>query len=414
MHNRTLENIINKRISFRKFLVITVYFKSKEKISDTVFLFEKKGSRLEITKETEEFISERNKLTLKEMKGLPLYIHFSGAGVMTREAQNHITNDSIQNFMPGFQAKDYIVQVNNLQNENSIINITRKDQVALFLDKLKKIDVYPAGIFLSLYPIVPLAGNFGKTDNKKIDLGDHCLLIDNGVVTGVGKGIPSDSILFMEQKRDLKTTYALSCAIKASISPYSHISNIDALSEGYSNAAYSTIGNQFLKYGLAVLFLVLFINYLCFDHLQKKHNTLTLQIETRENMLESLSLLKIDLNNKMTFISENGLKNSIHPSYISDQIGILVPEGINLTEMTINPLQRKIKANESIHFNNGKLEIKGLSKSVESYREFISNVEKAKWCEEISYQDYSYEPGNKTAQIQLHIIIKTGSNDFVK
>ena len=76
--------------------------------------------------------------------------------------------------------------------------------------------------------------------------------------------------------------------------------------------------------------------------------------------------------------------------------------------MTINPLQRKIKANESIHFNNGKLEIKGLSKSVESYWEFISNVEKAKWCEEISYQDYSYEPGNKTAQIQLHIIIKTG------
>ena len=169
MHNRTLENIINKRISFRKFLVITVYFKSKEKIFRYSFPYlKRKGSRLEITKETEEFISERNKLTLKEMKGLPLYIHFSGAGVMTREAQNHITNDSIQNFMPGFQAKDYIVQVNNLQNENSIINITRKDQVALFLDKLKKIDVYPpAGIFLSLYPIVPLAGNFGKTDNKK-------------------------------------------------------------------------------------------------------------------------------------------------------------------------------------------------------------------------------------------------------
>ena len=395
---------IRKNIRFKKFIILCINFNSKSNFSSTLFLIEKNKSNLSIEDRIESFIENGDTTRIQSLKGVPVFIHVSGAGVVTKEHSEHLSNNNVQKALQNFNLNDFIVQINNLENNKSILTVIRKDQIDTLLKKNDLNDLCFSGIFMGISPVIALCNNFGEK-NDTIDFGETSLLIQNGQATGIAKGSgKNDYIFFMDQKRDVQSIFALCCAIHVSLSPLGQTQSLQQFIDGSYEAIYSKYSKLLIKIGLAVIFTLLLVNYFCFDSLFTKQNNQALQISTRENMLSQLSEIQTQLNNKQNFILITSLEQSGFSSYYSDQIGINTTEGIKLTKLCINPLQKKIKTNEILEFKNDVIQIEGKAESVSSYREFLSNIERCKWCKRISFQNYHYEPGSKSADFVLEII----------
>ncbi|WP_163325481.1 hypothetical protein [Draconibacterium mangrovi] len=395
---------IRKNVKFKKFIILCLNLKGKSNFSSTLFLIEKSRSNLNIEDRIDGFIENRDTTRIQSLKGLPVFIHVSGAGVVTKELSEHLSYNNVQKVLPNFNLNDFIVQIDNLENNKSILTVIRKDQIDILLKKTNLNDLCFSGIFMGVSPVIALCNNF-EEKNDTIDFGETSLIIHDGKASGIAKGSEkNDSIFFMDEKRDIQTIFALSCAIHVSLSPLSYTHSFQHFINGSSESIYSKYSKQFIKTGLAVIFALLLINYFCFDFLFTKQNNQALQISTRENMLSQLSDIQTKLKNKQNFILITSLEQSGFSSYYSDQIGLNTTEGIKLTKLCINPLQKKIKTNEILEFKNDVIQLEGKAESVSSYREFLSNIERSKWCEKISFQDYHYEPGSKSADFVLEII----------
>ncbi|MBN2777698.1 MAG: hypothetical protein JXR36_08650 [Bacteroidales bacterium] len=395
---------IRKNVKFKKFIILCLNLKGKSNFSSTLFLIEKSRSNLNIEDRIDGFIENRDTTRIQSLNGLPVFIHVSGAGVVTKEYSEHLSYNNVQKALPNFNLNDFIVQIDNLENNKSILTVIRKDQIEILLKKADLSELCFSGMFMEVSPVIALCNNFGEKDDI-IDFGETSLLIQNGKASGIAKGSgKNDSIFFMDEKRDIQTIFALSCAIHVSLAPLNYTHSFQQFINGSSEAIYSNYSKLFIKTGLAVILVLLLVNYFCFDSLFTKQNNQALQISTRENMLSQLAEIQTKLNNKQNFILITSLEQSGFSSYYSDQIGLNTTEGIKLTKLCINPLQKKIKTNEILEFKNDVIQLEGKAGSVSSYREFLSNIEHSKWCEKISFQDYHYEPGSKSADFVLEII----------
>nr|WP_319511367.1 hypothetical protein [uncultured Draconibacterium sp.] len=397
-------SVIRKNVKFKKFIILCLNFKGKSYFSSTLFLIEKSRSNLNIENKIDSFIENCDTARIQTLKGLPVFIHVSGSGVVTKEHPEHLSYNKVQKALPNFNLNDFIVQIDNLGNNKSILTVARKDQIDILLKKVDLNDFCFSGIFMGVSPVIALCNNFKEKDDT-IDFGETSLLIQDGKASGIAKGLgKSDSRFFMDEKRDVQTIFALCCAIHVSLSPLNYTHSFQQFINGSSEAIYSKYSKQLIKTGLAIILVLLLVNYFCFDYLYTKQNNQALQISTRENMLSQLSDIQTKLKNKQNFILITSLEQSGFSSYYSDQIGLNTTDGIKLTKLCINPIQKKIKTNEILEFKNNVIELEGKAESVTSYREFLSNIERSKWCEKISFQDYHYEPGSKSAEFVLEII----------
>ena len=103
-----------------------------------------------------------------------------------------------------------------------------------------------------------------------------------------------------------------------------------------------------LKAGIVFLFLVLLLNFLLFNYYHTQNNELVAEVQLNESYKSQLVKLQTQIDQKEKVIAN---LNSVFQSKVSlylDELVMLIPSSITLTDIKHQPLTARIKKGKQI------------------------------------------------------------------
>lgn len=156
--------------------------------------------------------------------------------------------------------------------------------------------------------------------------------------------------------------------------------------------------------GLFVLFALLLINFLIFSHYHSENETLLSRAGVRSDVFLDRQQLEQDVKAKEELVHKLGWNKGYPYAYLCDQIGQMVPKGIKLEQIQMNPLSEleagKIKGNTS---DNSSIRIKGQASNVYVINEWMYALKDRAWVKQVQLEKYTTDDKKQVQVFTIHI-----------
>lgn len=156
---------------------------------------------------------------------------------------------------------------------------------------------------------------------------------------------------------------------------------------------------------LIVIFSVLLINFLLFDHYNKKLDSLSREVEQNSLVLSQMENLKEQIKFKENFVKNNSTGNTRF-SYYADIIAGLLPQNIVLISLDMQSLKKRIKKGHEANFEKNRIIIKGYTKNSRTLNDWIKALQQEDWIEDTEIIEYNREASNMSGEFELGIDVK--------
>jgi hypothetical protein len=339
-------------------------------------------------------------------KNKAISIVINDDSVITKKisAKENSTQKLVHLAFPNIKFEDFYYDVLS-QNNNHFISIIRKtnlDQLLLsFSSNGIKIVHVTLGCLIS-----PTIAEF--IDDNTIFL-SNCSV--NKVATALHDIQKSEDFkdleynvngLEIKSKELLSFSAALNLILKNNLLDSSYNKLKEQLVKNYHETIYT---NVFPKLSFGLLFIILLINFLFFNHYYNAVNTLRETTGVLETSKSSVIQLKEKVL-KTEQLVEDVLKSaSSKSSFYADAIINDLPESILLTELNYQPLTKRIKEDKPIELKENLIIISGDSKDSNGFSQWISNLETIDWISSVEILNYD-ETDNSFADFSIELLIK--------
>lgn len=163
---------------------------------------------------------------------------------------------------------------------------------------------------------------------------------------------------------------------------------------------------RFLLLGSALTLLIaLLISFLMWTDYDAKNKVLATATVSYDDQLKLLEDLKSVHKGKTEFLEVNGAGIS-NFSKMADEIAAEVPSGLSLQELSIYPLERKLKKQNLVRFHRNEIFIQGETRDYKRFQNWFNTVKSFDWVEDIDVVGYQEIDSRHQAEFSLNIIIK--------
>jgi hypothetical protein len=157
---------------------------------------------------------------------------------------------------------------------------------------------------------------------------------------------------------------------------------------------------------LAVLFFILVVNFLLFDHFTKKYNQQASVVEENQSAVRKADSLNELILQREQFLKQSSGTGNRKSSFIIDRIGASMPAGINLTEITVHPiLFKEDETNKEPVYQPHIVRVCAMVKESSALNRWIKQLEGLEWVESVAFSNY-HEKEEQNAGVTLEITIK--------
>lgn len=373
-------------------------------------ILKKEKNRLNIEK-TETQLDSFELLKSKIKRKLPIVIVITGKGIIFRKAAitpgvNNI--EILRKLLPNAVPGDFYTCKSEIYNGQAFISVIRSELAEKILKIFNDHKLFVVGLYIG--PLI---------SESVLEIADslpEIMNLSNYKITIKNRKIETCII----QQTDKEEFYKIGDESVSSFTILSLSSGIKYLSNEKYNSftEISTVNNNITEYKafrsfrvlgagfLGLFFVILLINYLLFDFYNSKSDELSSRLTDYQGFLNNYNVLKKDLEDKKSMLTETGMLLPSKKSFFVDRIAADIPEGINLTELIINPIVRKQSEINKIDFIKNKINIKGYTIKSTLLNEWIKKLKKYEWIREVKEFTYSSEdqfinkPGAFTIEIE--------------
>jgi hypothetical protein len=144
---------------------------------------------------------------------------------------------------------------------------------------------------------------------------------------------------------------------------------------------------KFKKNGVLLLgffFLLLMLNFLIFSVYNSDNEELVSKAGKQSYVFESSQKLQEEVKAKEDLVKKLGWNKGYSYAYLCDQIGVTLPKGIVLDELTINSLKA------------GSMRIKGQTKSVYNVNDWMYELKQKSWVKDVQLEKYGADDQRET------------------
>lgn len=349
------------------------------------------------------------KLSKENTKKLPVYFTIGGKGVIHKKvkAEENTKNQELLNqVLPNASIKDFYLQKSKIEGFEYWISVVRKDVLDNLIIKIKGANLF--GVQLFLGPFV-LENSIQLLDKITVLTTSHELLIENNNI------IQLDSLGSVSngEEYNIEGEIINSHELIAFGSALNHFLPVIKLSpifcdqirefeEEYLNK------NKLVSIGFAIVaffFLVVMVNLMVANNLESTHNQLQYQVNSKKKYVLELAQLKEELKIKEQFIQGSGVARASKISYYTDQIALSVSKAIQLNQLFVNPLAKRINKAEDINFNFNSIKITGtVSRSIE-LNNWIKELKQYEWIAEINIISFIQDNFKTAGEFELEVKI---------
>ncbi len=349
--------------------------------------------------------------TLKKenLKNVPLNISIGGKGIIHKKVKTgeHTNQQELINqVLPNATLKDFYLQQVNINNNEAWVSIIRKDVLDDLIVEIKKYQLFGVQIYLG--PFV-LNNCLALIKTTSLITTTHELIINNNQIVqldSLGSVASGEEYNIEGQIVNSHELLAFGSALSHFIPNQQLIpfncNEVTMLHQEYLNKKkYLVIGLSLVVFFFVVAVTNMFVNI----HYQSVNNDFQYEINSNQKFVEELELLKSELTIKEQFIQNSGVTKASKISFYADQIGMSVPPSIQLNQMFINPLTKRINKSEDIEFNYNKIKVVGtVNRSIE-LNNWIKILKKYAWAEEVNIISFIQDNLQTPGEFELAITI---------
>lgn len=382
----------------KEYLAIEFFHSNrKEKIS----LLKVQKKKNELTIYQKEIFEHLDELFIHKSK-IPTALIINNDQVLQKEVHSTEANDKkiLHKAFPNLNLEDFYYEIWR-HEQVSLIAICRKSYIDELLDKLSKefsivaISLGVSGIsYLSGFALPLLIA----TNTQSISLDVQENLISHN---------PPQNIDYDINGLNVPNTHLLAfCGVlKFVLAPVTTGNITDLTVILNENFQQKTFFEKGLKVIVGLLLGLLAINFFLFSYYFDKSTEMSETVTVYKSEIENITKIRqriIDKEQKLKSFTNNTASAS---SVIINDLVKNIPTSILLSEIMYNPLEKKIKQEETILAKNNLILMSGLTLSNTAFTGWIEKMESNKWVNNITITSFGKDEENNT-KFSVSIILK--------
>ena len=148
---------------------------------------------------------------------------------------------------------------------------------------------------------------------------------------------------------------------------------------------------KFVFFGVSITLLILSVllaNFFYHGHLNDRIAQQELDLSVSQNNLTQLDQMDLEIMRKSELINASGIMSKHFIAYYLDEIGQSVPLRLNLSEMNVYPLTKKLKAKHKVEVDKHEIKILGTTENNEVLDDWIEDLTAFDWIESVKLIGY--------------------------
>jgi len=389
----TLPSITNLLLG-KQFIGIE-HFTLNNEDSVALLLVEKRKEGLVIAKKDR--VTYNGKIAEKWDPKLPFFIIINTNQVIQKEISGTDPSDEklLHKAFPNTNWEDFYFEIWRLKTK-SIIAITRKSYLNEIILNYENQKIAIAGISLGICSIVEII-NYTEETELLTNFQTVSMLEQNQIISFVSQESAiayNINDLQIENRQLLAFSGILRLIMNATLNTGSIIFYSEELYDRYNQKEFFSKG---IKIMVGILLAILVINFLFFSHYYKLAQETSETLLVNKSSIEDVTKIK-----QRILVKEEKVKNIVgkavsQSSLIINEIANKVPSSILLTELTFNPLEKKVKLDEPILAQEKTITISGTTIANEAFTNWVEAIEKLSWVDKVLITHFGKNEANETA-----------------
>lgn len=340
-------------------------------------------------------------------RGQAICIAINTKQVIIKEVETADPSDSklMHLAFPNTELDSFYYEIWRLGSK-SVIAIARKEYVSKIIEPYEKAKRHIVSVNLGVCSIAQLGSLISSgeisTSRQEISLNSN-KIVSQKIRTATSKRHTVNGI-------DIGDNFILGfSSVLGLLVENSSRGSITALRAELTERYYQeSFFSGFVKLALCFLLAVFLANFLLFSNYFEKDRLASEKIQLSDSSLKQTQEL-----NKRISVKEKIAKDvlSSSSSKMAEAINSIVsnmPASILLSEMNLQPLENKPKADELIGFKNGIIQISGMTVNNDSVTSWIERIERLKITEKVIISGYGK---NEEGETIFSLEIKLDSNE---
>lgn len=324
--------------------------------------------------------------------GVPLIVVIDGTNVVHKIVPEQASVDQhVAMALPGAKAKDFFIRRQLISEERIIISLLRQSEVEHLVKVLNSAGLYVWEIYLGPFVLETFLQVQAGLD--RINIPFYSISFENGKISDFErtKYSPSENKQLLTIGSDELT---MECLVPfASCLKFFKQPGKDNTSSLISEQRKEFIAKRVLAITLLpfilLVFVTLFVNFLLFMDYEKETRLLDKVIINEGKQISEIDSLKKAATVKQNVLETKLKSGSKYLAYFSDRIASIVPSGIILQEMVINPQITVSRGENSFEFAENKIIINGITDNSISLEIFVNRLSSFMWIESTSIRNFN-------------------------
>lgn len=358
-----------------------------------LLLVEKKKEGLVITKKDR--VSYNGKIAEKWDTKLPFFLVINSNQVIQKEVLGVEPSDEklLHKSFPNTNWDEFYYEIWRLKTK-SVIAIARKSYVGTLLEDYENQKISIAGISLGVCSIADIIAYTDESElytNHQSISKEETQIISASVLESAITYTIND--LQIENRQLLSFSGILRLILNNTLNTGSIISYSDQLYNDYNQ---KTFFNKGIKIMVGIVLGILLLNFIFFTHYYKLAQESSEILLVNKSSIEDVSKIKQRIIVKEEKVKGIDGRMTSRSSLIINEITSKVPSSILLTELTFNPLEKKIKAEEQILTKDKVIAISGTTIANASFTKWVEDIEKLNWVDKVLITHFGKDENNET------------------
>lgn len=360
-----------------------------------LLLVEKKKEGLVIAKKDR--VNYNGKIAEKWDPKLPFFLIINTNQVIQKEVSGIEASDEklLHKAFPNTNWEEFYFEIWRLKTK-SVIAITRKSYLNEIISNYQNQKIAIAGISLGICSIAEIINYTEETEiftnHQVVSRQEQNQIVASSSQDSVISYNIND--LQIENRQLLAFSGILRLIMNTTLNTGSIVSYSEELYDSFNQKVFFA---KSLKMMIAILFVILVLNFLFFSHYYKLAQETSETLLVNKSSIEDVTKIK-----QRIVVKEEKVKNIVgktvsQSSLIINEIANRVPSSILLTELTFNPLEKKIKLEEPILTQEKTITISGTTIANEAFTTWVEQIEKLNWVDKVLITHFGKNEANETA-----------------
>jgi Tfp pilus assembly protein PilN len=397
---------ISSAIKYRRIGIIVVC-KKIPAYDISYYQMLKKGNSVDICF-SQEGLSSFDQIDV-ESKKYPSILCIQGSGLVQRMMKGSYAD--IRQNIPNINIDEYLIALDESNQSEKLVALCRKEQIESILGEaaLQRIPVH--GVSLGFLEISKYLQLFSGEDSTFNFEGNALHFKDNEILE-FRKNVKekAEDYFFAGKPRKASEILALAAGLTYLTDRIWNTFQMPLLKEKIKEYTAERLASFIFYYLGTVMFVLLLLNFLLFDHYNTKLDQLGIQSSGVALINNEINQLQSDLSVKKQFIQQNNVPKDFAFAFYADRLASYVPEGIEFSDLSVCPVINKVKENKVIGFQSNTLRVTGTAPSSTTFSIFLEKLNKSSWVSKLEKQVFNYNNDNDNADFELEILLNNATD----